>query len=209
MDKLLEILGALGAYFAVMLVLAVAVETLVDPLTVWFGIFQKKVSPEELAKDLEQWLPENEARQKAGAATIAKFIKDYNATRAEVTADAKQIQAVAQETAKAFGLNLPKAESKVQTEFAVRLFQIRERYKIDERRRIALLRLVSVIVGITIAWLLNINTFELVNLPLNLDPKLVSVGGVALSGLAASAGSSFWHDQLGKVRAVKEATIRG
>jgi hypothetical protein len=29
--------------------------------------------------------------------------------------------------------------------------------------------------------------------------------GMVISGLAASAGSSFWHDQLGRMRAIKEA----
>jgi hypothetical protein len=214
MDPLLQILGTLGAYFAVMLVLAVAVETILDPLTALLGVLQKKVSPEELTKDLQEWLPDDKAKEKAGVMAIARFMNQYDKTKEKYLKDAAEVKAIAEQTASAFGVQLSNVESQLTAEVTARLYQIRDRYKIDERNRIALLRFISAVVGVLLAWLLQIDSFQLlgdllVKNAAMFSTPLAHAGGIALSGLAASAGSSFWHDQLGKVRAVKEATQKG
>jgi hypothetical protein len=55
----------IGAYFVVVLVLTVAVETLVDPFAALLGVLQKKISPEEMTKDLQEWLPGQDSQKKA------------------------------------------------------------------------------------------------------------------------------------------------
>lgn len=215
MEPLLQILGTLGAYFAVMLVLAVAVETIVDPFTAWLGVLQKKVSPEEMTKDLKEWLPDEDSQQKASVAAIARFMYQYDATKNKYLKDAGEVKAIAKETASAFGVQLTDVESQLTAEVTARLFQIRDQYKIDERKRIAIMRMISALVAVAVAWILQIDSFELLgdlfvkNGVAIFNTPVAHVGGILLSGLAASAGSSFWHDQLGKVRAVKEATQKG
>lgn len=215
MDPLLQILGTLGAYFAVMLVLAVAVETIVDPFTAWIGVLQKKVSPEEMAKDLQEWLPDKDSRQKASVTAIARFMNQYDKTKDKYLKDATEVKAIAEQTASAFGVQLTDVESKLTSEVTARFLQIRDQYKIDEQKRVALLRFISAVVGVVVAWILQIDSFELLgalfvkNGVAIFSTPIAHIGGILLSGLAASAGSSFWHDQLGKVRAVKEATQKG
>jgi len=82
---------------------------------------------------------------------------------------------------------------------------------VDERTRITILRLLSALIGIMIAIFLKINTFEILGglFPTEVQQTLAipvaQYGGMVLTGLAASAGSNFWHDQLGKLRAIKNA----
>ena len=65
-------------------------------------------------------------------------------------------------------------------------------------------------IGIVIAFILQINTFEILGslfsdeITQSLATPLGQIGGVVLTGLAASAGSSFWHDMLGRVRNLKD-----
>ena len=89
--------------------------------------------------------------------------------------------------------------------------ELRNRYEINERTRITILRVLSAVIGIAIAVFLQINTFEMLgglfpeDVQQALSAQVAQVGGMVLTGLAASAGSGFWHDQLGRLRAVKNA----
>jgi hypothetical protein len=56
---------------------------------------------------------------------------------------------------------------------------------------------------------MQINTFELLGVLFpddviaSLNTRVGHIGGMIATGLAASAGSSFWHDMLGRVRNLK------
>ena len=62
-----------------------------------------------------------------------------------------------------------------------------------------------------IAFFLHINTFEILGslfssqITQSLASPAGQYGGIILTGLAASAGSSYWHDMLGRVRNIKES----
>jgi len=68
----------------------------------------------------------------------------------------------------------------------------------------------SGLIGIVIAYVLDINTCTLLGsmfadkLIESLSTPVGHYGGVILTGLAASAGSSFWHDMIGRARNIKD-----
>jgi len=211
MDNFVTVIGILATYFAVLLVLSVAVETILDPFTLFKGL-QKKVSPEEYTKDKKSWLPGG-SQAETDASSIANFIKEFNVDVKDIETQAKEIGVIATETANALGLSQQVKDT--QKKLAIQLYAIRTKYNLDEQKRIVILRILSAIIGIVLAFLLQIDTFKLLADLLSAEALNVlstwqaHIGGMVLTGLAASAGSSFWHDQLGKVRALKEIAQGG
>lgn len=197
-----QALGILGAYFAVLLVLAVAIETILEPISMFKGL-RKKVSPDDFMKDVKDWLPDNSPAA-TQAASITTFMSEYDATIDDLASRVEKLKTVVDETSEAFGTDaiIGEAEKKL----AIYLAEIRKKYNLDERKRIAILRGISAAIGIGLAFWLQIDSFSLLTdlLPKGfiVDPLL----GMLVTGLAASAGSSFWHDMLGRVRATKEAS---
>lgn len=115
------------------------------------------------------------------------------------------------------------------SEAAGKLIDLEQQDKIREAKRIRRLRLVSVLFGTLLAYALQIDSADLLRDLFPPDANFLAVtliradsalftwfgstfrinmfdltGGVILTGLAASAGSSFWHDQLGRLRNVKQ-----
>ncbi len=209
MEELTQILGVLGAYFAVLLVLAVSVETILEPIT-WLKGLSKKVSPDEALKDIKDWLPDDPTMAaSASANAIANLTKEYNVVIADVNERVDKIKTIAAETSKGLGITKPMDD--LETKLAVYMSALRTKYNVDERTRITILRLLSALIGILIAILLKINTFDILGglfpeeVQQTLTIPVAQYGGLVLTGLAASAGSNFWHDQLGKLRAIKNA----
>lgn len=207
MDQLTTVLGVLGAYFAIILVLAVSVETILEPFS-WFKGLQKRVSPDDALRDIQLWLPEN-SDTGAKAAALANLSAEYKVNLADVQKRLETVKDIADETAKGLGVTKPvdEAEKKI----AIYMASMREKYSLDERKRIAILRIVSAVVGIALAMMLKIDTFDILaslfpeNVRNILTTPQAQFGGMAITGLASSAGSAFWHDQLGKLRAIKDA----
>ena len=90
--------------------------------------------------------------------------------------------------------------------------QLPEGVKTDEAEARTLRGWISGVVRlVAIAFALQINTFDILGSFFSadviraLDSQVGQIGGVIITGLAASAGSSFWHDMLGRVRNIKEA----
>lgn len=213
MEELTRILGIVGAYFAVLLVLSISVETILEPIT-WFKGLQKKISPDDALKDIKEWLPDDKnAAAVASANAIANLTKEYEVKAAEVSDRVGEIKDLANDTAQGLGINTQVNE--LQTKLAVHMAALRVKYNVNEKHRIVTLRTLSALIGIAIAIFLQIDSFSILG---DLFPAAVQevfhsspvaeYGGMLLTGLAASAGSSFWHDQLGKVRASKEAVTR-
>ena len=114
------------------------------------------------------------------------------------------------------------------TEAATKLLDIDQYEKNLEKRRILRLRLISVVFGTLLAYLLQVDSADLLKdlFPENANflyltlisqnsalftwignvfriPLFDLTAGVILTGLAASAGSGFWHDQLARLQSVK------
>jgi len=114
------------------------------------------------------------------------------------------------------------------TEAATKLLDIEQYEKNLEKQRILRLRLISVVFGTFLAYILQVDSADLLKdlFPENANflyltlisqnsalftwignvfriPLFDLTAGVILTGLAASAGSGFWHDQLARLQAVK------
>ena len=201
------VLGVLGAYFAILLVMSVSVETILEPFSFLKGL-QKQANPDDVLKSIEEWLPEGSgaAAKVIAIQSIAKSTRT-SMENLDETARAQVVSAV--ETLKQLGL-----ETEVDVarkEIAIKLSTLREKYASTEKQRITFLRLLSAIIGILIAFALHINTFEILGslfsdqITQSLGSQLGQIGGIVLTGLASSAGSSYWHDMLGRARNIKES----
>lgn len=106
------------------------------------------------------------------------------------------------------------------TDAARVMLELERRHQDEDAIRIKWIRLISVVVGIILAFLLQMDSADLLSgvlidsgfLRVDIIPKSALPGnyaltaGIILSGLAASAGSSFWHEQLGRLQMAKRAT---
>ena len=205
-NSISAVLGVLGAYFAILLVLSVSVESILEPFSFFKGL-QKPVNPDDVLKSVQEWLPEGSG-EAAKVVAIQTYAEKTKLDLGELDAIAKQVTGQAVETLKQMGY-----ESQVnsaQKEIAVKLATLRERYASSQKQRITILRSLSAAIGIILAFLLQINTFDLLgslfseNVLRSLNTPVGYYGGIVMTGLAASAGSSFWHDMLGRVRNIKD-----
>ena len=205
-NSISAVLGVLGAYFAILLVLSVSVETILEPFTFFKGL-QKQANPDDVVKAVEEWLPEGSG-EAAKVVAIQNYAEKARINMADLDRVAKQQAANAEETLKQLGL-----EEKVDTvkkEIAIKLSTLRERYAASQRQRITLLRSLSAVIGIVLAFALQIDTFTILgsffsaDILAALNTQWGHFGGMILTGLASSAGSSFWHDMLGRVRNIKD-----
>ena len=214
MESFIGILSVLGAFFAVLLVLAVSVETILD-LFKLTGLLRARISPEQTMKDIAGWISDDkEIQSKSKVMAINNLLQEFKVKSDKITAQANILKDFATESSGILGVK--EALNDAEQKFIVKLAAIRKEYELHEGRRVALLRVLSAGIGITIAFVLAIDAIQLLSdiLPTKLrtfvnDPKYLSswlsYGGIALTGFAASAGSSFWHDQLDRVRALKES----
>ena len=205
-NNISAVIGVLGAYFAILLVLAVSVEAILEPFSFFKGL-QKPVNPDDVLKSVQEWLPEGSG-EAAKVVAIQTYAEKTKLNLVELDATAKQVTSQAAETLKQMGY-----ESQVnsaQKEIAVKLATLRERYASSQKQRITILRSLSAAIGIILAFLLQINTFDLLgslfseNVLRSLNTPVGYYGGIVMTGLAASAGSSFWHDMLGRARNIKD-----
>jgi hypothetical protein len=114
------------------------------------------------------------------------------------------------------------------TEAARVILELDRQHQEDQASRVQWIRFTSVVIGILLAYLLHIDSADLLAglLPTTttnflgtelLRSRTYSLGlfnltlthgvtaGIILTGLAASAGSTFWHEQLSRLQTVKKA----
>jgi hypothetical protein len=190
MDQVVNAIAVIGVYFALMAVLSVSVEAVIN----WFKVpvpwLQGKPSPSDVLNEVANWLPADEAQ-----AAQARIVALNKALRAIGEVELRDDASVA--------------------DLAAKVGQATTRYIQVERDRRAVLRLMAIAFGIGFAWLFQIDTLQLLaplvspaqvlwHATLGIDGT--HVAGLVLSGLAASAGSSFWHDQSARLRQIKSAT---
>jgi hypothetical protein len=205
LDGFTTVLGVLGAYFAILLVLSVSVETLLEPFS-WLRGLRKQASPDEVLKSVQEWLPEGSEEAKKVVA-IQTFASQTKTNMQELE---KTVEALREDAVKALTeMGLEAQVNTVQKDIALKLATLRQKYTNTERSRITWLRVTSALIGIVIAWMMQINTFQILgvlfpeNVLASLNTPVGQISGVIITGLASSAGSSFWHDMLGRVRNLK------
>ena len=208
-NSISAVLGVLGAYFAILLVLSVSVETILEPFSFLKGL-QKQANPDDVVKSVQEWLPEGSG-EAAKVVAIQTFAEKSRIDMENLELLAMQAAVSAAETLKKLGLgeqvNIEKKK------IAIELATLRERYAASQKQRITILRTLSGIIGVVIAFALQINTFDILGsffsaeVMRSLNSQWGHIEGIVITGLAASAGSSFWHDMLGQVRNAKD-TVR-
>lgn len=206
-NNISAVVGVLGAYFAILLVLSVSVETILEPFSLFRGL-QKPLNPEEVLNSIQEWLPEG-----SGEAAKVVAIQTYaSKTKTDLEALDRAAHELTNSAIKILeGMNLGTQVNAAQKEIAIKLAILQERYDTSQRRRITLLRALSALIGMVIAYVLDINTFNLLGsmfsdqIIASLSTPIGHYGGVIITGLAASAGSSFWHDMIGRARNIKDA----
>ena len=205
-DNITIVLGILGAYFAVLLVMAVSVETILEPFTAlpWL---RKNQNPDDILNDVKEWLP-------AGSGFVAKAVVLQNLT-SDVKNKEKQLLKIVEDVKTileqtSMALDPDNKLIQKQRKIALMFAALRRQYDIDEHNRIIILRIISAALGVLLAIVLKVNTFEILGtlFPPDVQKALTQdgaqIGGMVITGLAASAGSSFWHDMLGRVRNLKD-----
>lgn len=205
LDGFTIVLGVLGAYFAILLVLSVSVETLLEPFS-WFRGLRKQASPDDVLKSVQEWLPEG-SEEAVKVIAIQTFASQTKTNLEEVK---KTVDALREDAVKALTeMGLEAQVDTVQKDIALKLATLRQKHASTEKSRITTLRVVSALIGILIAFTMQINTFEILSVLFpedviaSLNTSWGQIGGMLATGLAASAGSSFWHDMLGRVRSLK------
>jgi hypothetical protein len=90
---------------------------------------------------------------------------------------------------------------------------VKEDLKTNDRKRMFILRTIAAIIGCFLAWQSEFYVFKILAQSPNAKEWLSPLEGlqaewvnILVGGLAAAAGSSYWHDQLDKVRNLKGAT---
>ena len=108
------------------------------------------------------------------------------------------------------------------------VLKMTDKHRDEEDSRLRSLRVVSVVMGFVLAYLLQIDAARLLDTAIPqvsgtlnffqlgggqlhhfwtvFSDKLQLTPGIILTGLAASAGSTFWHDQLDRLQATKKAS---
>jgi hypothetical protein len=210
LSNISTIIGILGAYFAVIFVLAVSVETLLEPFTSlpWL---RKKLDPDEILKDIKEWLPTGSDAE-AKVTAIQSLTTDAKMTEEELLRGVQDLKQVADEAIQVLG---PDSKiTKAQKELALKFAALRRKYALEEKQRITLLRVIAGLIGVIIAIMLRLDTFDVLGVLFPPDVQQIltqpnaQLGGMLITGLAASAGSSFWHDMLGRARNLKD-TVQG
>ncbi|GJQ51684.1 MAG: hypothetical protein HKUEN02_05310 [Anaerolineaceae bacterium] len=199
------VLGVLGAYFVILMVLSMSVEALLEPITQFRGL-RKQVSPDDVLASVEEWLPEGSDEMKKVVA-----IETFTAqTRTNLEALNQSVTELRNSAVKALTeMGMEAQINTVQKDIALKLVTLRQMYLQNEKRRITTLRVISAVIGVILAFLLRINSFEILGALFpayaggSLNTPIGHIGGMLITGLATSAGSSFWHDMLGRVRNLK------
>jgi hypothetical protein len=204
MESLLAILGML---FFIFLILAAAVEVILE---VFRGVLERfgitwvkgKISLEDALKFADQFAPGN---------------SDLNIKLQAVKSAAEQISEKANVKLKVLDdIKTKLGESGVNmTELVSELNAVASSVKIEleksERQRVFALRTLAAIIGCLLTWVSGFHVFKI--LAASPEAKGVLEGSletlnypwvnILVGGLAAAAGSSYWHDKLDRVRNLK------
>jgi hypothetical protein len=203
------LLGTLAAYFAIMAVLAVGTEVALDILKI--KALAKPTSPSEaLAEfqaELKEWMPEkdwNNLEQRAEK--MEHVIRDLDNTLTKTRSGLGRLRQQAKPV-------LTEIDKLAPTDVATVMRELEARYQAITDNRIAWIRFWSLVIGIVWAVILQINSLDLLgpvipnavdNLLGGRDTLWYSVAGLALSGLGAAAGSSFWYEQMARLRQARQ-----
>jgi len=203
-----SLLGLLGVLFFMFLVLAATVEAVLE---VFRGLLERvgitwakgKVTLDEALKLASEFAPDH---------------ADLNTKLQAVKSTAEQLKHTAKDKIKSLEVIKGKlqAAGANTSEIAGELNDLAASVKSDleqsERRRVFVLRLIAAIVGCFLAYQADFYVFRMLAQTPGSKELLAGLSGlqeawinILVGGLATAAGSSYWHDQLDKIRNLKSA----
>jgi hypothetical protein len=198
-------LGTLAAYFAVMTVLAVGTEVVLDILKL--KVLKKPSSPSEALAQLKEWVPKEKWDN---LEERVKFLED---TIRDIDASLSEFRAGIAELRRQATPILKDSDVLSYEMIGTVMRKLEARYQLVAANRLAWIRFFSLVIGIGWAVLLQINTLDLLDpvvpdviadLLGGVDSTWYAIAGLVLSGLGAAAGSSYWHDQMRRLQAARE-----
>jgi hypothetical protein len=205
MENLIALLGML---FFIFLVLAASVEVILEVLrgvldSLGFTWAQGKMSLGEALRFSSEFSPNTgELNTKLQAVkSAAEQVPDKAQARLNaLNALGEKLQAELS----------PKALELVAAEINALAAAVKRDIESSERSRVFILRLAAAVLGCGLVFIADFQVFRMLANAQEAQGLLASVNGlqaqwvnVLVGGLAAAAGSSYWHDKLDKVRAIK------
>lgn len=222
-DIVIGLLSTLGAYFTVVLVLSIAVETVLDTIKQnrwltrvvdnngWLGFLdvqKRRVSPDQAMRDIAYWIPSN-SQADLQIAALNNMAREFGIALEDMTRGADAAFSMANDLVAMTGM--PRQTAYTRQQLAQKLYVIRQTFNSEEGLRVMRLRRISAAIGMLFALLFQLDTFQFLapmfapSVQEWFDTPFVALGGMLLTGVASSAGSSFWHDQLDRIRAIKQS----
>jgi hypothetical protein len=197
MDKIGAIVAAIGGLFAIYLVLAAAIEAILEALQPVIGevdLFKRKVPFDQALKLVEQIkLDDNQKDKPAAIKQMLDGLSTQNATikkKLDAATSMANKASAAPADAMAAGLAVDAIKEEVDG--------------LSQRRR-SLHRLLAAAIGIFAAYQADIDSFKLLVAVLPSLDKADHDAGLIATGFAAGAGSAFWHDQLMRVESLRKS----
>lgn len=199
-----QVLGLAAVLITVLLVLAAAIESVLETLR---GFTGKLIPSLKGAMSLDEALKQAREFSDANGELEARLIAIKAAAERinySIQTSVTSINAIAGQAAAAPGA--PGASvTHILNDAANEVSSAIGDY---ERHRILILRVLSAAIGIGLAFLSGIDLLDFVGAAPGLGSLQVEEGpfqwvGEVITGVAASGGSSFWHDKLDRVRSVK------
>jgi hypothetical protein len=203
-----NLIATLGLLFFLFLVLAAAVEVILETFRGFLERFgftwpKGKVSLEEALALAKEFAPDSKELNTKFEAVRTAAAQLSQKSQAKLTAlnDVKQHLTQAGVVPEKLAGELNRIAGEVKAEIEK-----------SERARIFILRLISAGIGCWLAWQTEFYIFDILAKDPNVGtmfPKMVGlkndIMNVLVGGMAAAAGSSYWHDKLDKVRSLKGA----
>jgi len=202
------LLALLGTLFFMFFILAAAVEVILD---VFRGILERigltwvrgKVSLDDALKLAAEFSPENAdllPKIQALKSAAEQLEKKSAGSMAALDRITQQL------TDKSEGMNAFAGELNVIASL------VKKELEQSERERIFILRFLAAVIGCVIVWQSDFYVFKILAQSPVAKDWLGPMGGlqskglnILVGGLAAAAGSSYWHDKLDKIRNIKAA----
>jgi hypothetical protein len=201
-------LAILGTLFFMFLILAAAVEVILD---VFRGVLERvgltwvrgKVSLDDALKLAAEFSPEN-----AGLTPKIQALKSAaEQLQKKSTGSMAALDRMTQQlTDQSEGMNAFAGELNAIAS------SVKKQLEQSERERIFILRFLAAVIGCVIVWQSDFYVFRILAQSSDAKAWLEPMKGlqsewinILVGGLAAAAGSSYWHDKLDKIRNLKAA----
>ena len=197
-----EWLNSAAMIIAAFFLISLSVETLLESFRgvlsmVGINLLKAERTMEQGLAAAAEFVP-MESKEYARFAAFVKFV-EQNSARVGKTFD--QAEAILADFSAAITTDQKNAViDKFNAMLASEAEPIKAAMEKSEEKRVFVLRIISAGLGIAVARYANFDVTQLGNESMS----EASFIGCALAGLAAAGGSSFWHDQLDRVRNLKQ-----